>query len=84
MRGVGETGCPWVVERVSCLEMIRLTRLNNREFVLNCEMIQYLEQTPDTVVTLSNREKIVVKENVDEVLGRVIEYHRAIRTFRVD
>ncbi len=64
--------------------MIRLTRLNNREFVLNCEMIQYLEQTPDTVVTLSNREKIVVKENVDEVLGRVIEYHRAIRTFRVD
>ncbi len=73
-----------MVERVSCLEMIRLTRLNNREFVLNCEMIQYLEQTPDTVVTLSNREKIVVKENVDEVLGRVIEYHRAIRTFRVD
>ena len=63
--------------------MIRLTRLNDREFVLNCEMIQYLEQTPDTVVTLSNREKIVVKEGLQEVIARVIEYHRAIRTFRV-
>lgn len=64
--------------------MIRLTRLNNREFVLNCELIQFLEQTPDTVVTLQNREKIVVKEDLDEVIGRVIEYHRAIRTFKID
>jgi len=64
--------------------MIRLTRLNDREFVLNCEMIQYLEQTPDTVVTLLNKEKIVVKEGLQEVIGRVVAYQRSIRTFRLD
>ncbi len=62
--------------------MIRLTRLNNREFVVNAEMIQYLEETPDTVVTLGNKEKIVVKEKCDEIIRRVVAYHRSVRTFQ--
>lgn len=61
--------------------MIRVTRLNGKEFVLNAELIQFLEETPDTVITLVNHEKIVVKEKMDEVVRRVIEYGRAIRSF---
>lgn len=61
--------------------MIRVTRLNGKEFFLNAELIQFLEETPDTVITLVNHEKIVVKEKMDEVVRRVIEYGRAIRSF---
>ncbi len=63
--------------------MVRVTRLNGKEFVLNAELIQFLEETPDTVITLVNHEKIVVKEKMDEVVRRVIEYGRAIRSFPV-
>lgn len=61
--------------------MIKLTRMNSKEFVLNAELIQFLEETPDTVVTLVNHEKIMVKESVDEVVQRVVEYFRSIRCF---
>jgi flagellar protein FlbD len=61
--------------------MIRVTRLNKKEFVVNAEMIQFLEETPDTVITLVNHEKIVVKESIDEIVKRVIEYARSIRSF---
>ncbi len=59
--------------------MIRLTRLNKKEFILNAELILYVEETPDTVITLQNREKLVVLEKSDEVRKRAIEYARAIR-----
>lgn len=59
--------------------MIKVTRLNNREFVVNAELIQFLEETPDTVITLVNHEKIVVKESVDEVVRRIIDYGRSLR-----
>lgn len=61
--------------------MIKVTRLNKKQFVVNAEMIQFLEETPDTVITLMNHEKIVVKESVDEIVKRVIEYARSIRSF---
>jgi flagellar protein FlbD len=61
--------------------MIKVTRLNGKEFVVNAEMIQYLEETPDTVITLLNHEKLVVKEPVDEVIRRVVAYSRSIRSF---
>lgn len=60
--------------------VIKVTRLNGREFVVNADLIQFLEETPDTVITLSSHEKVVVKEPVDEVVRRVIEYARAVRT----
>lgn len=62
--------------------MIKVTRLNGKEFVLNAELIQFVEETPDTVVTLLNHEKIVVKESANEVIHRVTEYHRKIRGFQ--
>lgn len=62
--------------------MIRLTRLNDREFVVNAELIQYLEETPDTVLTLVSKEKLVVKEPAEEIIRRVVAYQRSIRTFK--
>lgn len=60
--------------------MIKVSRLNGKEFVVNAELIQYIEATPDTVITLVNHEKLVVKEPVDEVVRRVVEYGRSLRT----
>ena len=59
--------------------MIKVTRLNGKEFVVNADLIQYLEETPDTIITLLNHEKVVVREKVDEVIRRVIEYNRGVR-----
>jgi flagellar protein FlbD len=59
--------------------VIRVTRLNGKEFFLNAEHLLSVEETPDTVVTLLNRDKVVVKEKPDEVVRRVIEYQRSVR-----
>jgi flagellar protein FlbD len=61
------------------MPMIKVTRLNGKEFVVNAEMIQFMESTPDTVITLSNKEKIVVKEGVDDLIKRVVDYNRSVR-----
>ncbi|HOQ00975.1 MAG TPA: flagellar FlbD family protein [Acetivibrio clariflavus] len=58
--------------------MIELTRLNGIKFVLNCELIESLEETPDTVISTTTGKKIVVAENVEEVVNKVIEYKRKI------
>lgn len=58
--------------------MIELTRLGGQRFVLNAELIQEVEATPDTIVTLTNGQKLMVKEPVDAVRNAVIEYKRAI------
>jgi len=59
--------------------MIKVTRLNHHPFVLNADLIKFLEETPDTVITLVNGDKVVVEEPADEVVRRVIEYGRLIR-----
>ena len=59
--------------------MITLTRLNGQSFVVNAEKIRYVEQTPDTVVCCDTGEKMMVKENLQEVMRRAIEYARIIR-----
>lgn len=57
--------------------MIKLTRLGGQEFLLNAELIRYVEECPDTVITLTTGDRLVVRERMDEVLRRVIDYHRA-------
>jgi flagellar protein FlbD len=57
--------------------MIWLTRLNHTPFVANAELITHMEVTPDTVIYLSNGQKIVVLESAQEVVGRVIQYRQA-------
>ncbi|MGB9626280.1 MAG: flagellar FlbD family protein [Phycisphaerae bacterium] len=63
--------------------MIQLTRLNGKVFVLNAELIRTIEERPDTTVTLVNGDTLIVKEAMDEVVRRAVEYARAVRTFRV-
>jgi flagellar protein FlbD len=57
--------------------MIWLTRLNQSPFVLNAEQISHLEVTPDTVIFLTDGQKIVVRETAQAVIDRVIEYKRS-------
>ena len=56
--------------------MIRLTRLNKNELVINAEMIEFIEAIPDTIVTLTSGKKIMVFEPVDAVVERIVEYKR--------
>ena len=59
--------------------MIRMTRLNNRPLVVNSELIKFIENAPDTVITLVTGEKIVVLETAEEVMTRIVEYRRRLR-----
>jgi len=58
--------------------VIRLTRINHVPFVLNSDLIEHIEVTPDTVISLTTGTKIVVLETADEVIGEVIEFRRVI------
>ncbi len=57
--------------------MIKLTRLDRQPFVLNADLIRYVEALPDTFITLNNGERIVVTESVDEVIRRTVAYQQA-------
>jgi flagellar protein FlbD len=61
--------------------MIRLTRLSGRPFVLNADRILYIEETPDTIITLDTKERVLVKDSAKEVIERVVRYYQTIRTF---
>lgn len=58
--------------------MIQLTRLNNHPLTVNSDLIKFVEQAPDTVITLVNGEKIVVRESAQEVRERVVEFRRSV------
>jgi flagellar protein FlbD len=56
--------------------MIKVTRLDHSELVVNAELIETIEATPDTVITLTSGKKLVVSEEVEEIVRRVLEYRR--------
>jgi flagellar protein FlbD len=58
--------------------MVHLTRLNNSRVTINSDLIKFVEQSPDTVITLLNGEKILVQEAVNEVVKRVVEFRREV------
>lgn len=58
--------------------MIELTRLNGMRFFLNAELIEQIESTPDTVITLTTGNNFVVKEPLAEVIEKVIVYRRQV------
>ncbi len=62
--------------------MISVTRLNGKQFVMNAELIRMIESTPDTVITLLGGDHIVVREPMDEVVRRAIDYARSVRAFQ--
>jgi flagellar protein FlbD len=62
------------MERGYSHTVITLTHLKGEKIVLNADLIESLEATPDTVITLTTGKRIVVRESVEEVAGRVEAY----------
>ena len=62
---------------------MKLTRFKTKdhEFVLNAELIETVEETPDTVITLMNGNKVLVEEGMDDIIRLVIEYRRSLNRF---
>jgi flagellar protein FlbD len=54
--------------------MIKLTRLNQSEFYLNPDLIKAIEQTPDTIITLINDDHILVREQTEEIIERIVDF----------
>lgn len=58
--------------------MIEVTGMNNKEFILNADHIEKVEEVPETLITLTNGKKYLVLESVDEVKDEVIRYKKRI------
>ena len=58
--------------------MIKLTLYNNADVILNADMIELVEHTPDTLISLTTGKKIMVKESVDDVVSRIVTYRRLV------
>jgi flagellar protein FlbD len=58
--------------------MIRVTRLNHIPLILNSDLIEHIEMTPDTVISLTSGQKIMVLEGASEVVERVVAFRRSI------
>jgi flagellar protein FlbD len=56
--------------------MIKLTRLGGEAFILNADLIRYVESRPDTFITLTTGERVVVTESMDEVMDRAVRYQQ--------
>ncbi|MCM1467194.1 MAG: flagellar FlbD family protein [Alistipes sp.] len=61
--------------------MIELTRLNNSQIMINCDLIETVEENPDTVITLTTGKKFVVKESRQDIRDLVISYKQQIIKF---
>jgi flagellar protein FlbD len=59
--------------------LIWVTRLNGKRFVVNCELIKFVEETPDTVLTLEGGEKLMVREKAAEIVGATMHYRKRIQ-----
>jgi flagellar protein FlbD len=58
--------------------MIKLTRLNHVPLILNSDLIEHIESTPDTVITLTSGQKLMVRETAEEIVDKVIAFRRAL------
>ena len=58
--------------------MIRVTRLDHSSIVLNSDLIEQIDSTPDTVISLAGGERIMVRETTEELIARVIAFRRSI------
>ena len=58
--------------------MVKVTRLNHTQIVLNSDLIEHIEGTPDTVISLSNGHRLMVLESAADIVNRVVEFRRRI------
>jgi flagellar protein FlbD len=62
--------------------MIEVTQLSGKTFWINPHQIEYIESTPDSTLTMLSGKRIVVRENVPEILSRIVAYRRQIGAFK--
>lgn len=58
--------------------MIKLTKLNNEIFVVNCNQIESIEMIPETKIVLMNKDFYIVQEDIDEIVEKIIEFNAKI------
>jgi len=58
--------------------LIKVTRLNDKDFVVNCDLIELVEANPDTTITTTTGRKLIVKEAVEDIIAKTKEYKRDI------
>ncbi|MBU8921023.1 MAG: flagellar FlbD family protein [Bacteroidales bacterium] len=63
--------------------MIKVTRLDGRQLIVNADLIEEIEETPDTIISFTTGRKIMVRETLDEVLNRVMEYRSRFPVYAV-
>jgi len=63
--------------------MIKVTKLNGRELVVNADLIEFVESTPDTLISLTTGRKIMVLEDLDEVVARAVGYRSRARIYPI-
>lgn len=59
--------------------MIEVTCFNGRKLVVNAELIKFVESTPDTLITLTTNDRILVRDRVEDVVEKIMEYRRLIK-----
>lgn len=73
-----DKGAPELYPRRKGIVLIQLTRLNGNPIALNSDLIKFVENAPDTVITLINGEKIIVRETSDDVIHRIVDFRRSV------
>jgi len=58
--------------------VIKVTRLDNREVVVNADLVEFVESTPETIISTTTGKKVVIRESVDEVIKRVVDFRRRV------
>lgn len=58
--------------------MIPITKLNEQKMIINCDLIELIESTPDTTLTMTTGRKIIIKESMDAVLEMIVTYKKSI------
>lgn len=59
--------------------MIRVTRINQQPLVLNSDLIEHIEATPDTIITMTNGQKLVVVDSAEALVQKIIAFRRSIQ-----
>ncbi len=62
--------------------MIKVKKINGRDLIINAELIEFIEKTPDTIISMTTGKKIIVKDTCEELIKKVIEYRREIFPFK--
>lgn len=69
--------CPPLFALGEVSRVIKVRRLNQTELVVNADLIEFIEATPDTVISLTTGKKLVVLDSVDEIVSKVIKYRKS-------